>query len=485
MPLPATAALFLSAALAAEAGVEQAPAQLIGMIEDESGLPLPGVTLTLTPADGGPTRQIETDVDGRFTFAALPPGEHDLRAERRYFQTKELHGIVLLPGRKTVVKLTLTSISPPREEDHCTTWESPIQLRSMDAEQVLAPCFLLAVPTRGALPTTDPMAPGVASRQGAPDDLAWGYTRAYRLDQGNITDATAGAPALDLAPATPLHHTVRQTSFDPTHAGGLDGSTDLAEVLISNDLHFAQDVRLLPAADSGWGWRSATLASGAIRQDKLWATVAHSATAPSDEEAPAEQFLSADLTAMPSAYHHVKLSARQASPTADAVEPAARGAAGGGQLALGQWDWFFGTGRWVSTQATLYQPTPGLWRATARGQLSTLQVGAREAHSADLGVQYAHDTPTGAEPRTPASRQLGVFLADAYEPVGHIVILTGAPVRPGSACGAGGDAAGRGGRLGAAPGGGVGPLGDRPHRAQGRRMAGAQPRRDAAHPCTG
>lgn len=57
-----------------------------GRIIDPSGLPLPGVTVTLRSAAGEQT-STTTDIEGEFTFEAIPPGRYDLQASMDAFET--------------------------------------------------------------------------------------------------------------------------------------------------------------------------------------------------------------------------------------------------------------------------------------------------------------------------------------------------------------------------------------------------------------
>ena len=52
-----------------------------GNVRDEQGGVLPGVSLTLRNQATGVARTIVTEADGRYLFAALPPGRYTLHAE--------------------------------------------------------------------------------------------------------------------------------------------------------------------------------------------------------------------------------------------------------------------------------------------------------------------------------------------------------------------------------------------------------------------
>jgi hypothetical protein len=81
------AALVLLVSLfAAHAAVAQAPrARIQGRVADSSGLPLPGVVVTLTQ-DERPPLVVHTDEIGRYAFD-VPSGRYALTAELEGFQT--------------------------------------------------------------------------------------------------------------------------------------------------------------------------------------------------------------------------------------------------------------------------------------------------------------------------------------------------------------------------------------------------------------
>ena len=53
-------------------------AQMNGSVRDEGGLPLPGVTVTLTQTSTGLTRTVVTGENGSYTVTNLPVGPYQL-----------------------------------------------------------------------------------------------------------------------------------------------------------------------------------------------------------------------------------------------------------------------------------------------------------------------------------------------------------------------------------------------------------------------
>ena len=78
-----------------------ATATLTGIVRDETGGALPGVTLTVRRTATGVTRTAITDAQGRYRITALEPGEYDVRAELTNFKAVLRSGVVLTVGGTT------------------------------------------------------------------------------------------------------------------------------------------------------------------------------------------------------------------------------------------------------------------------------------------------------------------------------------------------------------------------------------------------
>jgi carboxypeptidase family protein len=58
---------------------QTAEGEIAGRIDDKSGVPLPGILITIT--NGDRTREVITDSDGRFVFRSLSMGTYRVVAE--------------------------------------------------------------------------------------------------------------------------------------------------------------------------------------------------------------------------------------------------------------------------------------------------------------------------------------------------------------------------------------------------------------------
>ena len=101
-PIVAVAALLWvsSAPLPASA---QPTGGLSGLIYDQTGVPLPGVRVTI---QGVTDRGTETGAEGQFAFPDLPEGTYDVSAERSGFE-RVRRAVRVQTGERAAVSLTL------------------------------------------------------------------------------------------------------------------------------------------------------------------------------------------------------------------------------------------------------------------------------------------------------------------------------------------------------------------------------------------
>src|SRR5438105_15754891 len=106
MRVRTTAALFamLFAAVSAVFAQETTGA-VRGRIQDPQGLPIPGVTVTVTGRQGSQTAV--TDADGRFNFPFLTPGPYGVRAELQGFKTAEKTNVIVSLGQTVDMPLRM------------------------------------------------------------------------------------------------------------------------------------------------------------------------------------------------------------------------------------------------------------------------------------------------------------------------------------------------------------------------------------------
>jgi hypothetical protein len=116
----------------AELALAQSTTAIIsGVVKDEQGAVLPGVTVTVRNVDTGLSRTIVTDAGGVYRFPALPVGPYALTAELPGFATYSRAGLVLALNQEAVIDIGLKLASI--EETVEVTGASPI-LNTTNAE---------------------------------------------------------------------------------------------------------------------------------------------------------------------------------------------------------------------------------------------------------------------------------------------------------------------------------------------------------------
>ena len=108
MRLPVLAALFTLVCLVVPLTADTL--SIRGRIVDPSGLPLPGVTVTLQRADGE-TLSTTTGSDGEYAIATVPPGRYDIEALLEAFGTAVRHDVDVSAESVTIdLALTLAEV---------------------------------------------------------------------------------------------------------------------------------------------------------------------------------------------------------------------------------------------------------------------------------------------------------------------------------------------------------------------------------------
>jgi hypothetical protein len=119
-----------------------------GHVEDASGAAIAKAAVRLTNTERNQTTTLETDSSGRFSFAYLPVGDYEIRAEREGFQT-EVRKARLSIGQSLDIPIVLT-ITGVEVAIKVTTDNTPTlePLRTQMAETIL-PDEIAALPLSG------------------------------------------------------------------------------------------------------------------------------------------------------------------------------------------------------------------------------------------------------------------------------------------------------------------------------------------------
>lgn len=99
-------------------------ATISGLVKDESGAVLPGVSVNVKNVDTGSVRTLVTDDQGHYMAPELGPGNYEVEATLAGFQTAVRTGITLTVGRHAAVDLALKVGAP--DEKVVVSGEAPL-----------------------------------------------------------------------------------------------------------------------------------------------------------------------------------------------------------------------------------------------------------------------------------------------------------------------------------------------------------------------
>src|SRR4026208_1014755 len=99
--------LLLVLALAAPVRGQTPSGEISGTVIDASGLPVPGVTITLSNVATNVVRTVQTNEAGLYVITAIPPGTYDMKAELSGFGTVERKNILVQVGNPHRIPFTL------------------------------------------------------------------------------------------------------------------------------------------------------------------------------------------------------------------------------------------------------------------------------------------------------------------------------------------------------------------------------------------
>ncbi|MFP4082180.1 MAG: TonB-dependent receptor domain-containing protein [Candidatus Aminicenantes bacterium] len=164
-----------------------------GTVTDEEGIPLPGVTVTITsPALIAPQISRITSESGVFRFPSLPPGTYQVTFELPGFNTKVRKGIIVSANKTTSLDITMSVATV--EEEITVVGESPTVDRQATTKTVtIDDVFITTIPATRTFGTYFNMTPGVTgstSHGGSVRD------NVYSIDGVNTADAAVGTEAL-------------------------------------------------------------------------------------------------------------------------------------------------------------------------------------------------------------------------------------------------------------------------------------------------
>jgi hypothetical protein len=164
---------------------------ITGTVTDESGTPLPGVTVTISGPGLMGTRSSVTDARGVYRFPALPPGTYTIKAELQGFSDVVNSNVRLTTTTTLTIDLTMKQTT--LEEQVTVVAKSPtVDVKSTETASVALTNELLRnMPYSQFTADIVNMAPGVTN------NVAFGASQntgiAYTMDGVNVADPEAGS----------------------------------------------------------------------------------------------------------------------------------------------------------------------------------------------------------------------------------------------------------------------------------------------------
>src|SRR5687768_15178115 len=105
------------------AQTESTTGSINGVVTDNTGVGLPGVTVTATNTETGLVRNSDTESEGLYTIPMLPPGRYRVTAELSGLGNATKDGVTVLLGTSSKVDV---SIRPQLAEEITVTADSPL-----------------------------------------------------------------------------------------------------------------------------------------------------------------------------------------------------------------------------------------------------------------------------------------------------------------------------------------------------------------------
>jgi iron complex outermembrane receptor protein len=102
LALPVVVVTFAPAALYA-----QSNSSLTGTVFDPKGVPLPGATVAVREEGTDATQKVNSDGQGKFSFANLPAGKYAIKVDASGFNTAKIVGVAVSAAQPTDVPVTL------------------------------------------------------------------------------------------------------------------------------------------------------------------------------------------------------------------------------------------------------------------------------------------------------------------------------------------------------------------------------------------
>ena len=196
--LAAATAAILMMMMTSIVSAQSALSTIQGTVKDESGAPVPGVTITVTsPALQVPQTTAVSEADGNYRIGELPAGTYKVTFELPGFKTVVLNEFRL--GIGFVARADATMAVGQLEETVTVTGASPVvDLTTTTTSVNLTRDTLDAVPIGQGLQQLFAMTPGVTTDRVDVGDSAMGF-RASTTNYGSNSNSKIQIDGVDIS----------------------------------------------------------------------------------------------------------------------------------------------------------------------------------------------------------------------------------------------------------------------------------------------
>jgi hypothetical protein len=205
-------------------------ADILGVVQDESGGVVPGATVTAKNVDTGLVRTTTTDAQGLYRLVALPAGPYEVSAELQGFQTVRRDGVTLTVGLKATINFQLSVASVA--ETVTVTGESPIvETATAEVGLTFTTKTIEDLPLNGRNPTDLLLlSPGVAlgrQRAGYAVSGALERNNSYTIDGMDNNDENVGGRRVDLQQDVVREFELITNQFSAEYGRGIGGAVNI------------------------------------------------------------------------------------------------------------------------------------------------------------------------------------------------------------------------------------------------------------------
>src|SRR5258705_2770061 len=252
LPFPRGSPLHLSALLLIVVGFAQAGrlsaqsvgANVGGVVLDQSGARMLGVTVTVANKSNGASQTFVTGPEGNYRAVALQPGPYAIAADLQGF-APQTRTVTLTVGADTVVDLSL-SVAAVQESVTVTGTAATIAVAKAELSSVVLPSQIASLPTLGRnflelaqlLPGSAPDNSRVQyfnpTKFAGVADQRNGFTTV--IDGGTVDDAIWGSTVMNFTQEAVLEFKVYRNQFDAEHGGALAAVVSVVSKSGSNNV---------------------------------------------------------------------------------------------------------------------------------------------------------------------------------------------------------------------------------------------------------